>query len=40
MTVTELSKLTGYAISTVSKALSDSSEISPEAKEKILKFRI
>lgn len=37
MTVTELSKLTGYAISTVSKALSDSSEISPEAKEKILK---
>ncbi len=37
MTVTELSKLTGYAISTVSKALSDSDEISPEAKEKILK---
>lgn len=37
MTVTELSKLTGYAISTVSKALSDSSEISPDAKEKILK---
>ena len=37
MTVTELSKITGYAISTVSKALSDSNEISPDAKEKILK---
>lgn len=36
MTVTELAKLTGYSISTVSKALSDSSEISGEAKEKIL----
>lgn len=36
MTVTELAKLTGYSISTVSKALSDSNEISSEAKEKIL----
>ncbi len=36
MTVTELAKLTGYSISTVSKALSDSDEISRDAKEKIL----
>lgn len=37
MTVTELAKLTGYSISTVSKALSDSNEISREAKEIILR---
>lgn len=37
MTVTELAKLTGYSISTVSKALSDSGEISREAKEVILR---
>ncbi|MBQ8550282.1 MAG: LacI family DNA-binding transcriptional regulator [Clostridia bacterium] len=37
MTVTELAKLTGYSISTVSKALSDSGEISREAKEIILR---
>ena len=37
MTVTELSKITGYSISTVSKALSDSAEIGDKAKEKILK---
>ncbi len=36
MTVTELARLTGYSISTVSKALSDSDEISRDAKEKIL----
>ncbi len=36
MTVTELAGLTGYSISTVSKALSDSDEISRDAKEKIL----
>lgn len=38
MTVTELSKITGYSISTVSKALSDSGEISRETKEKILRI--
>ncbi len=37
MTVTQLAKLTGYSISTVSKALSDSDEISAQAKAKILK---
>ncbi len=37
MTVTELAKITGYSISTVSKALSDSDEISREAKEVILR---
>ena len=37
MTVTELSRITGYSISTVSKALSDSSEIGADAKQKILK---
>jgi len=37
MTVTELAKLTGYSISTVSKALPDSNEISREAKEIILR---
>ena len=37
MTVTELAKMTGYSISTVSKALSDSNEISREAKEIILR---
>ena len=37
MTVTELAKITGYSISTVSKALSDSGEISREAKEIILR---
>ncbi len=37
MTITELAKQTGYSISTVSKALSDSSEISREAKEIILR---
>lgn len=36
MTVTKLAQLTGYSISTVSKALSDSGEISRDAKEKIL----
>lgn len=36
MTVTELAKLTGFSISTVSKALSDSDEISAETKEKIV----
>lgn len=37
MTVTELARLTGYSISTVSKALSDSGEIGAEAKERILR---
>lgn len=37
MTVTELSKITGFSISTVSKALSDSGEISPATKEEILR---
>ncbi len=37
MTVTQLAKLTGYSVSTVSKALSDSEEISAETKAKILK---
>ena len=36
MTVTELSRITGYSISTVSKALSDSSEIGEKAKKEIL----
>ena len=36
MTVTELARITGYSISTVSKALSDSAEISTKAKEEIL----
>ena len=36
MTVTELAKITGYAVSTVSKALSDSAEISDAAKSAIL----
>ena len=36
MTVTELAKMTGYSVSTVSKALSDSEEIGAAAKQKIL----
>lgn len=36
MTVTELARITGYSISTVSKALSDSAEISAKAKKEIL----
>lgn len=36
MTVTELAHITGYSISTVSKALSDSSEIGEKAKKEIL----
>lgn len=40
MTVTELARLTGYSVSTVSKALSDSAEIGADAKEKILKAAV
>lgn len=37
MTVTELARITGFSVSTVSKALSDSEEISLETKKEILR---
>ncbi len=37
MTVTELARITGFSVSTVSKALSDSGEISLETKKEILR---